>query len=253
MLPIIFWSWGGKFSDDKLQRTMDNVHRNLQIPHRFVVISDSKATRENFHKLGHQVVPLWSELHNIGGKCFVRLKCFDESFRTIIPEPRWAWLDIDMVCVDDVTNIFAKPGKFVMSGVEIGPQPVNGSLVIADHGVAPEIYTGFNVGAWRTEKARLRYGGSDQAWIAIKARDKITPVTRDDGLFCYRDDICPREGPDAWAYKSWLARNLVDALKHKETGGACPPGARMIQCNGPHSPWSERTMRLSPWLVKAWH
>lgn len=249
MLPIIFWSWGHKFPDDYLARTMGNVGRHLNMPHRFVVISDSKATRERFKDVA-QVVPLWSDLHNIGGKCFVRLKCFDESFRKIIPEDRWAWLDIDMVATDDITPIFSRTEPFIMSGVELGPQPVNGSLVIANHGVAPEIFTQFNINEWRNEKARLRFGGSDQAWIAIKARHKITGITREDGLYCYRDDICPR---NEWAYESWKARNLVDALTHEPTPNATmPPGARLIQCNGPHSPWNPKVLARSPWIDAAW-
>lgn len=248
-LPIILWSWGGKFPDEYLDRTMRNLHRHLTIPHRFVVISDSKLTRSRFKDVA-QVVPLWNDLRDAGGKCFVRLKCFDESFRKIIPEERWAWIDIDMVAVGNLDAIFGRTEPFVMSGVELGPQPVNGSLVIADHGVAPEIFTEFSVSQWREDKARLRYGGSDQAWIAIKANHKIAKVTREDGLFCYRDDICPR---DMWGYESWRRRNLVDALKHEATGGPMPKGARLIQCNGPHSPWSERSRRLSPWLDKAWN
>lgn len=250
MLPIIFFSWGGRFPDDSLAKTMRMVTRQLNMPHRFVVISDSKATRERF-KDEAQVVPLWNHLHKIGGKCFVRLRCFDDKFfRTIIPEDRWAWLDIDMVAVDDITPIFSRTEPFIMSGVELGPQPVNGSLVIANHGVAPEIFTEFNINEWKNEKARLRFGGSDQAWIAIKARHKITGITRADGLFCYRDDICPRH---MWGYASWRARNIVDELKHKETGGSIPAGARLIQMNGPHSQWSERTRQLSPWVEKFWY
>lgn len=247
-LPIIFWSWGGKFPDEYLARTMNMVTRNLDMPHRFVVISDSKATRERFKKEA-QVVPLWRDLHDIGGKCFVRLKCFDDSFRAIIPEDRWAWLDIDMVAVDDITPIFSRTEPFVMSGVELGPQPVNGSLVIANHGVAPEIFTEFNINEWRNEKARLRFGGSDQAWIAIKARHKIAKVTREDGLFSYRDDVCPR---NEWAYASWKARNLVDALTHEPTGGALPEGARLMQMNGPHSQWSPKVLNRSPWVMEHW-
>lgn len=249
-LPIIFWSWGGKFPDEYLAKTMRNVERHLTIPHRFVVISDSKLTRERFNGAA-QVVPLWSEMREINGKCLVRLKCFDESFRAIIPEPRWAWIDIDMVAVANIDNIFGRKEPFVMSGVELGPQPVNGSLVIADHGVAPELYTQFDYQLWQANvKGRgLRYGGSDQAWIAIKANHKIAKVTREDGLFCYRDDICPR---NEWNYAAWKARNLVDALHHDSTNGSMPKGARLIQCNGPHSPWSPNVIRRSPWLDKAW-
>lgn len=250
-LPIIFWSWGNKFPDDYLARTMSNVHRHLTIPHRFVVISDSKATRERF-KDAAQVVPLWNDMRDINGKCLVRLKCFDPSFQQIIPEQRWAWLDIDMVAVGNLDTIFGRAEPFVMSGVELGPQPVNGSLVIANHGVAPELFREFDYNLWQANvRGRgLRYGGSDQAWIAIKANHKIAKVTREDGLFCYRDDICPRH---LWGYESWKARNLVDALTHEATGGPMPAGARLIQCNGPHSPWSERVRRLSPWIDAAWH
>jgi len=251
MLPIILWSWGGKFSDEHVQRTRSMLDRTINMPKRFVIISDSKITRERFHKLGDQVVPLWSDLHKIGGKCFVRLKCFDNSFRAIIKEPRWAWIDIDMVAVDDITSIFARTEPFCMSGVELGPQPVNGSLVIANHGVAPEIFTEFDFNRWNNNvKGRgLRYGGSDQAWIGMKANDKITKITREDGLFCYRDDICPRH---MWGYESWKARNLIDGLPHKETGGPIPAGAKLIQMNGPHSQWSERTRQLSPWVEQHW-
>jgi len=220
------------------------------MPHRIVVISDNKATRERF-KSEAQVVPLWSDLREAGGKCFVRLKCFDDSFRQIIAEPRWCWIDLDMVLVDDVTPIFQKQGAFVMSGVELPPQPVNGSFVIADHGVAPELFTNFknNLGLWQNNvKGRgLRYGGSDQAMIGLVANDKITKVTRDDGLFCYRDDIAPRH---LWAYESWKRRSLVDGLSHEPTGGAMPVGARMLQMNGPWSPWSERVQTLSPWILQ---
>jgi len=247
-LPIIFFSWGGRFPDDYLSRTMAMVSRNLTLPHRFVVISDSKQTRERF-KDEAQVVPLWKDLHKIGGKCFVRLKCFDESFRQIIPENRWAWMDIDMVAVGNLDTIFGRPEPFVMSGVELRPQPVNGSLVIADHGVAPEIFTEFNINEWVNEKKRLRFGGSDQAWIAIKARHKIATITEADGLFCFRNDIAPRH---LWAYESWKNRNLVNALKHEPTGGAMPEGAKLIQMNGPWSQWKPEVLQLSPWIAKYW-
>ncbi len=250
MLPIILWRWGSWGSDDYIQIMMNMLARHMHDPYRVVVISDSKETRERF-KGTAQVVPLWSEMRDIKGKCLVRLKCFDKSFQNIVPEPRWAWFDLDMVLVDDCTPIFSRKEPFVMSGVELGPQPVNGSLVIADHGVAPEIYTEFDFNKWQNNvRGRgLRYGGSDQAWIAIKANRKITKVGHEDGLYCYRNDICPR---DQWAYKSWRARNLVDELKHEPTGGPLPKGARMIQCNGPHSPWKPERQAISPWIAQHW-
>lgn len=250
-LPIILWSWGGKFSDDYIQVMKNMLARRLNMPYRIVIISDSKTTRERFHKAGDQVVPLWNNLADQGGKCLVRLRCFDDWFRTIIPEPRWAWFDLDMVLVDDVTPIFSRTEPFLMSGVELGPQPVNGSLVIADHGVAPELYTQFDRALWQANVhgRGLRYGGSDQAWIAIKANDKITKITREDGLYCYRDDIAPR---NTWRYAEWRARNLVNELKHEPTGGPIPKGARMIQCNGPHSPWRADKQSISPWIKEHW-
>lgn len=249
-LPIILWSWGNKFADDYVQIMLNMLNRHVHIPWRPVVISDSKTTRERF-KDSAQVVPLWNDMRNIEGKCLVRLKCFDESFRTIIPEPRWSWFDLDMVLVDDCSPIFGRTESFCMSGVELGPQPVNGSLVIADHGVAPEIYKEFDYNLWQANvKGRgLRFGGSDQAWIAIKARHKITKIGHEDGLFCYRNDIAPR---NTWAYESWRARNLVDALTHEPTGGPIPKGARMIQCNGPHSPWRPDKQAISPWIKAHW-
>lgn len=249
-LPIILWSWGGKFPDAYLETMKAMLKRGLDMPHRFVVISDSKATREHFHAQGDQVVPLWSDLRE-KGKCLVRLKVFDNSFRQIVPEPRFAWIDIDMVIVRDVTPIFARTEPFIMSGVELPPQPLNGSLLIVDHGVAPEIFTEFDYNKWQNNvRGRgLRYGGSDQAWIAIKANEKITKITREDGLYSYRDNVCPR---DQWGYASWVARNLVGPLGHEPTGGPMPKGARMIQCNGPHSPWNPDKQKLSPWIMEHW-
>lgn len=250
-LPIILWSWGDKFSFDYIMRMRNMLGRHLHMPHRIVVISDNKDTRVMAKNNGMDTVKLWSDLADQGGKCLVRLKCFDESFRAIIPEKRWAWFDLDMVLVDDVTPIFSRPEPFIMSGVELGPQPVNGSLVIADHGVAPEIFTQFDRALWQANvKGRgLKYGGSDQAWIAIKANDKITKITREDGLFSYRDDIELRSN---WAYADWVRRNLVHALQHEPTGGPLPKGARIIQMNGPHSPWRADKQARSPWIKHHW-
>lgn len=225
------------------------VTRHLSLPHRFVIISDDKNTRRRFKGEGDQTIPLWNDLR-AEGKCLVRLKVFRPEFGEIIG-PRFCWLDLDMVAVDDITPIFSRTEDFIMSGVELRPQPYNGSMLMMNSGCRSRVFDEYDRGQWQANvRGRgKRYGGSDQAWIAVKLGEREATWTREDGVFSYRDDICPRS---EWAYESWKARNLVNALKHEPTGGPLPAGARIIQCNGPHGPHKPEVQRRSPWIVDHW-
>lgn len=246
-LPIVLWSWGGRFPDDRITTLQNMLTRHLKIPHRYVIISDSPVTLSRFHAEGCQTIPLWSELRDVGGKCLVRLKIFHPMFAHIIG-PRFAWIDLDMVAVSDVTPLFTRTEDFVISGVELRPQPYNGSLVLMDAGARSKVYDTFDPHRWRSERLAKRYGGSDQAWIAICLGEKEATWGREDGLFCFRDDVAPRE---AWDYQARLNRGCIP-LENPTTNGKIPSGARLIQMNGPWSPWEPRVQAIAPWVKDHW-
>ena len=103
-------------------------------------------------------------------------------------------------------------------------------MVLMDAGCRPQVFDTFDKERWLREKAEKRYGGSDQAWIAICLGENEATWTRDDGLFCYRDDIDAATG----------------------THGKLPPGARMIQMNGRFKPERSFVHAKSPWVRQHW-
>lgn len=244
-LPIIAWKWGERFHDEDIARLKRGFKRHLPLPHRWVVISDDNKTLKRFEREGDQTIPLWGDLHNIGGRCLVRLKCFHPSMAELIG-PRFAWCDLDMCPVGDMTPIFSRTEPIIMSGCELPPQPVNGSLLMMDAGVAPEVFDKFDAEEWIRERAKRRYGGSDQAWIAIKLWPNIATWGHEDGLYCYRDSIAPRS---AWTYEHRLTAGKPP-LPYGSTDGRKPKNACLIQLNGQWK--AAKAQRFSPWLWEEW-
>ena len=110
-LPIVLWQWGGRFPQHYIDRMKNMLHRHLNLRHEIVLISDRPAPRE----YAGRFIPLWDD-YRVAGKCHVRLKAFHPSMREIIG-PRFAWIDLDMIIVDDVTPMFSRTEDFVISGV----------------------------------------------------------------------------------------------------------------------------------------
>lgn len=241
-LVIAAFKWGARFGADHVHRMRNMLARHLQMPHEFVCITDDPAGIAP----DIRIVPLWSELRE-HGKCTVRLRAFAPDMAEIIG-PRFAWIDLDCVLVDDVTAIFDRSEDFVISGVELPPQPYNGSLVMMDAGARREVYDDFDPVRLAAARRRLNYGGSDQAWIAIRLGPDEATWTEADGIYTYRDYIDPAP--------RMPTRPLRRAMEGPRTGGGLPDRAgpaRMIVFNGAkYDPGLDRCQRLSPWISEHW-
>jgi len=235
MLPVVVWKWGKAFRPAHVHAMRNMLARHLKLPHRVVCITDDPAGLDP----DIQTIPLWRELRG-DGYCTVRLKAFHPSMRELIG-PRFAWIDLDCVLVDDVTALFARPEDFVICGVELRPQPYNGSLVLMDAGCRPQVYDSFDRGRLERERAAKRYGGSDQAWIAISLGPDEATWSEADGIFTYRDHVAGDGVPRPWHQKPLIP----------PTGGPLPPGARLVLLNGRRFDPLDRSLReRSPWIAE---
>ena len=203
------------------------VRRHLNIPHDFVCITDDPEGLEP----DVRVVPLWDD-YRYDGYCFVRLKAFTEEMRDIIG-PRFVWLDLDVVIVDDITPLLSTDADFKIWGVELRAQPYNGTMVLMNAGARPQVFDEFDIERYRRVLAEKKYGGSDQAWIAICLGEEEDVWTEEDGVYNYRDTI------------SESAPN--------NTGGSLPENAKIISFNSVlFDPSMPDIQARCPWVVEHW-
>lgn len=239
MLPIVLWKWGSKFSVDHVHRARNMLARHLHMPHEVVCVTDDPSGIDN----DIRTIPLWSDLRHYG-RCLVRLKAFHPSMAEVIG-PRFAWMDLDMVITDDVTPIFSRTEDFVISGVELRPQPYNGSLVLMTAGCRERVFRTFNYDHLVRERRRLNYGGSDQAWIAIALGPHEATWTTADGVYTYRDYV------DGATLSRRHSGRYVDE-PCVPTRGALPSGCRIIVMNGRYDPSHQSCRLRSPWIREYW-
>lgn len=202
------------------------VRRHLHIPHEFVCITNCPEEIDS----SIRTIPLWDELFD-SDYCLVRLKAFAPEMRDIIG-PRFAWLDLDVVIVDDITPIFDCVSDFKISGVELREQPYNGSIVLMNAGARAKVWHEFDFGRFKKAKAEKNYGGTDQAWIAVCLGEFEDVWIQRDGVYNYREHIDP-------------ARPLGN-------DGALPKNARIVVMNGRFSPEYAACRTKSPWIKEHW-
>jgi len=205
------------------------LERHYHRPHRLTCITDNGQEIA----AGIRVVPMWSD-PRLTGHCMQRIRMFDpETARRI--GPRFCWLDLDLVIVDDVTAIFDRAEDFIACGVEKPWQPYNGSMVMMDAGAHPEVYSSFSAATFDRLRKEHGYGGGDQGWIACALGPGAATWTEADGVFSYRDHI---EGPPYGGGPGT---------------GALPAGARIVIFNSRRlDPSDGGLQRLSPWIAEAW-
>lgn len=231
MLRIVSWFWKkngqcGKHKPEHVTILRNMVRRHLHIPHEFVCITNCPDLIDP----SIRTIPLWNDLLH-EGYCLVRLRAFTSDMREIIG-PRFAWLDLDVVIVDDITPILDCSSDFKISGVELREQPYNGSIVLMDAGAREKVWTEFDPVRLACVKAEKNYGGTDQAWIAVCLGEYEDVWIKRDGIYNYREHIDP-------------ARPIGN-------DGALPKNARIIVMNGRFSPDDPACRLKSPWIEQHW-
>lgn len=224
---VVAWKWGSMYGPDHVHRLRNMVARHLRLDHEFVLITDNAAGIDP----SIRVIPLWNDLKD-EGYCMRRLKAFMPEMREIIG-PRFVWLDLDIVIVGDVTPLFDCAADFKISGVELRPQPYNGSIVLMNAGARPQVFRDYDRSRHERARTEKRYGGSDQRWIAEILGENEETWTEADGIYNWRDHIAP-EPPDG-------------------TGGALPENARIIVMNSRiFDPSRADCQAKAPWILDHW-
>lgn len=232
-LKIVSWFWQGRgkarlggHQPHHVTILRNMVARHLRMPHEFVCITDSPQLIDP----SIRTIPLWTDLQD-DGYCMRRLRAFAPEMKDMIG-PRFAWLDLDVVIVDDITPLFDTDADFKISGVELREQPYNGSIVLMNAGARAQVYTDFDKARFLRVKAEKNYGGSDQAWIAVCLGEREQVWEKRDGIYNYREHIDPP--------------GIIGS------NGALPKNARIVVFNGQFSMADPATQKKSPWILEHW-
>jgi hypothetical protein len=183
------------------------VERNLQIPHRFVCVTDDPTGVQA------ETIKLWNDPEvTVQGKrpnCYRRLKVFSSEARKIFNADRILSIDLDCVIFDDLTPMVTDHDFRIMQGKA---SPLNGSMFLHTLGTRTQVWNTFGCNAQdlvrRREMAtKVRMYGSDQAWMS----------------YCM---------PEA---RTWTEKD--GAYHFTLLKGSVPDNARVCFFAGSHKPW----------------
>ena len=200
MITILLWKWQqknyrSKFTAENVNIMCNMIGRNLDIPHRFLCITDDPEG------VKCETYPLWTEpnvnLPSGRPNCYRRLKVFGEFGKEL--GDRLMSIDLDSVITKNITPIVDRKEDFVIWGDTARNTLYNGGFWIMTPGTRTQVWDKFTPKAPQITK-NLRIVGSDQAWIShILGPGEATWTTKD-GVYSYRNHL--RQGlmpkpPDA--------------------------------------------------------
>lgn len=235
-LVVVSWKWKQVLTNPRINFTADHVNtlrrmveRNYPHPHKFVCITDDPAGIDP----EVTVIPLWSDyanLSNPGGphkpSCYRRLKLFSKGIESLVGR-RFVSLDLDAVVVGDLSSLWNRPDDFVIWGDTAKGTPYNGSMFLLTAGTRSKVWDDFDPVESPQMGRRLRYIGSDQAWIGASLGPNEPKWTAADGVYSYRNELL---------------------LK----GNRLPANAKIVFFHGRHKPWHSEIHGGIEWVRKNW-
>lgn len=156
MLTVVCWKWGALFGPEYVNRLRSMFERHLHVPHELVCVTDDSAGLDP--RVGVVQMP-----HELSGtpRCIRRLRQYDWSWAEKVIGRRFLSVDLDVVVVDDVTPLFARPEPLVLW--KVGYAGVySGSLILMDSGALDGLWRRFMV---------------DPVGYAVEARDALYGVS----------------------------------------------------------------------------
>lgn len=185
MLAISTWLWGDKYSVEDVMKLRRGVARNLQQPHRFLVVTERDRDWEPEEGIERHAIKD-PELLGVSG-CFARLRMFDRGWQHNRElDDRLVCLDLDMVVTGPLDTLFDRPEKFViLSGANsMNPCPFNGSVMMLRPGCHQEVWSDFSLEA--ASKIKFYKFPDDQGWIWHKVPGAATwPCGRKSGIYAF--------------------------------------------------------------------
>lgn len=227
---VLCWLWtdpryrGELYNAGHVEALRRMVSRHFHAPHRFACVTDHElpATVE-------RIVPTHRELNKIrsphGSKfpsCYRRLAMFAPGAGEVFGK-RFVSLDLDLVIVGDVTELWTRPEPFV-AWRDLHPRCLyNGSMMMLTAGERRRVWTDFDPEV-SPRAATRRYNGSDQGWISY------------------------RLGP---GQATWTGADGVYSYKHEIRGRELPENAKIVIFHGSVKPWHPEAQDL-PWVREHW-
>ncbi len=183
MLTVCTWLWGNKYSKADVAKLAAGFRRNLNIPFRFLLITD------DFGKAPEGIEP-WAirdpELTKVRG-CFARLRMFDPDWMPWHDIDRLVCVDLDVVVTGQLDPVFNRQEPFVILGGAnaINPCPFNGSLMMLRVGAHPEVWRDFSLKA--AAKAPFHEFPDDQGWLWHKVpKAAIWQAGAESGVYAFQ-------------------------------------------------------------------
>jgi len=208
-ITFVCWLWDdprskNHYDVEHIRRLRSMLARHVSIPHELVCISDRRLLIE-----GVRTHSLWPDLAKYG-RCYRRLKIFKkETAHRIATYYRLCSIDLDIVILDDITDLFIRSAPLVLLRDYISDYGrlqayYNGSMFMftpSDH-LERNLWREWrefadNPDYWIDLARRKNFCGSDQAYLSL-ALGKDYPVwTKHDGVYSYRwhvkDDGLPND------------------------------------------------------------
>jgi len=229
MITVVCWKWTQPgyrsiFQPYHVHTLRNMIRRNLQLPHRFVCITDD-ATGINPQLV--ETMELWREPNIVlpQGKpnCYRRLRVFAEDARDWLGE-RILSIDLDAVITGDITPLVDVNDDFKIWGDTARNTAYNGGFWLLRAGTRTSVWDKFTNRAPRLTRSRGMVG-SDQAWLSYCLGPRESRWTTDDGVYSFRNHMGSGTEP-------------------------LPKDARVVFFHGKHDPWDPKIQEKSPWIKK---
>jgi len=230
-LFIVGWLWKGArniYGPEHANTWARMIHRNLTIPHRFVIFTDFDESE--FCRL-IEPLPLWDDWRNLVNPawgvnhptCYVRLKAFSREFGAVLSPRslapiRFVSIDLDCVVLGNLDSLFSRDEDFLIYHRPLTMTPFDtincyqASMWMMTAGARASVWEQFR-GAESVHKAR-QYLGTDQGWMRHILGPDEPGWDIQDGVYGWpqlRDNYNYRNSP--------------------------PPGAKIVFFYGKQKPW----------------
>lgn len=215
------------FGPEAVNTLFRMVDRHYRDPHRNVCVTDDATGLDP----SIEVVPLWDDYAQVpsphGGhnpSCYRRLKAFAPEAEQWFG-PRFVFVDLDTVIVNDMRPIWNRKEDFVIWGETDRRSWYNGSMWMMTAGARKQVWEQFDPDTSPKIAKNAGRFGSDQGWISYILGPGEAMWGRGDGVYSYRVHV----------------RN-----RHK-----LPGNARIVMFHGHEDPWSPKPQKL-PWVRRHW-
>ena len=186
MITVLLWKWHqpnyrSRFTAENVNIMINMIGRNLDLPHRFLCITDDPAG------VSCETYPLWNEpnvnLPQGRPNCYRRLKVFGEFGKEL--GDRLLSIDLDAVITGNITQIVDRKEDFVIWKDVSQSTLYNGGLWCMTAGTRKQVWEEFRPEILQETK-RLGIVGSDQAIVSHILGPGEATWDENDGILSYR-------------------------------------------------------------------